>query len=113
MHSGSVFSAPVASGLHCHGQILCDTKGADEKRHQDRHQAFGTLQQAARFEVGSPRLLRFHDLIGFLQQGRYESQGDGHHHGDFMGRYANSPQRRQQTLDAVCQAEGPGAESQH
>ena len=103
MQGGAAFAAVVAAALHGRGQLVGPAEGADEQRHQDRHQGLGPLEDIAGFKVRAPGLLGGHDLVRLLDEGGDKAQGDGHHHGQLVDGQTQLLQRRQQALQSVRQ----------
>ena len=102
----------IAPGLHGHGQVARPAEGADKQRHQQRHHGLGPLHQVAGLKVCAAGHLRLLNLVGFLQQGGNEAQGDGHHHAQLVGREVKALERREQQLNAVGEHDGRGGQGQ-
>ena len=60
--------------LHGHGQFVGPPEGRDKEGDQQGDQGFGLLEEVSGVEVGAPRLLGGHDLVGLLDQGGDEPE---------------------------------------
>ena len=98
----------VAAALHGHGQFVGPPEGRDKEGDQQGDQGFGLLEEVSGVEVGAPRLLGGHDLVGLLDQGGDEPEGDGHHHTQLMDGDPNLFEGAQQLFQAVGEHDGRG-----
>ena len=106
--AGAALAPVVAAALHGHGQFVRPAESRDEQGDEDGHQRVHPLLEGARIQHGAPGFLGVHDLLGLLNEGGDEPQGNGHHHGQFMHREVELGQGPQQLLDGVGEADGAG-----
>ena len=112
LHAGAARAAAIAAGVHGQRQLLGPAERAHEQRHQQRHHGLGPGDEVAGLKVRAAGLLGLHDLVRLVHQRGDEAQGDGHHHGDLVGREVNDLQRPEQRLQAVRQGDGGGGQRQ-
>ena len=112
MHFCTAFSAAVASGFHGGSQIVGSAEGGNEKGHQQGDHVLRPLPEISVYEIGASGGLGLHDTVRFFQKGRNEAKGNGHHHGQFMGRYTEPFERHEQCFYAVGEHNGAGGVSE-
>ena len=98
----------VAAALHGRGQLVGPAEGADEQRHQNRHQGLCLLHQIAAFKIRTPGLLGGHDLVRLLNEGGDEPQGDGHHHSQLVHRHMEAFEPAHELLQRIRQPDRAG-----
>ena len=108
LQAGAAITAAVAAALHGHGQLIGAAEGRDEQRDEHRHQRLDPVQHLAGVQLGTAGFLGIHDLVGLLDQGGDEPQGNAHHHGQLVHREVQPAQRLEQLLDGIRQHNGAG-----
>ena len=93
MHFRTPFPAAVAPRFHGGRQIIGAAERGNKERHKKGHHPFGFLPQIPAGKISTAGRLGFHDPIRFFEQRRNESERDGHHHCQFMGRHAETAER--------------------